>query len=250
MSTALASVAADLETAAGATTSTNPNPPGYWSRIAAALEVLADATTSANATTSGYMLRAALALESIAGTDGNEENASYSGYLKRIVDALEVQAGTVEVGSLEHRMVLAAASAEFGPPELPVIANGTFDDGSDWTLVQGGGAASIAITEGALVFTSGSGGLSCTATQTLSNVVAGTVYTLSYDVVSSVLGLNFFSISIGGGTEVPITGTAPATGLTMDITAGGSNSNIRIRGTQTISNRGGSIDNLVITSVA
>lgn len=180
MSAALASIATDLETAAGATTSANPSPAGYWSRIAEASEVLADATTSANATISGYMLRAALALESLAGTDGNEENASYFGYLKRIVDALEVQSGSVETGSLIHRLVLAAENATFGPadPYGPnLVLNGTFDgdDATGWTLSR----CSISSNALQLVNSTGLNGLARYAFEALED---GATYLIEFEV--------------------------------------------------------------------
>lgn len=143
MSATLALVATALETAAGASTSANPNEPGYWKRIAAAVESLAGATTSANDVPSGYMLRAALALESIASTSGTEENANYSGLLKRIVDALEVQSGAVEVGSLEHRLLLGAQNATFGGGEpVSLWPQPEFDSGdgitpNGWTIAGG-----------------------------------------------------------------------------------------------------------------
>lgn len=110
----LEAIADALETAAGATTSANPNAIGRWSRIAVASETLAGATTTANPNLMGFMKRTAVALESIAGTSGTEENPNERGYMKRIVDALEVQAGAVTAGSLESRMVTAAGDATFG----------------------------------------------------------------------------------------------------------------------------------------
>jgi hypothetical protein len=107
----LEAIADALETAAGATTSANPNAIGRWSRIAAAAEALAGDTTVANPNLMGFMKRTAVALESIAGTDGTAENLNEAGYKKRIVDALEVQAGAVTAGSLESRMVTAAEDA-------------------------------------------------------------------------------------------------------------------------------------------
>lgn len=133
LASALEAVADALETAAGATTSANPTETGRWKRIAAASETLAAATTVANASLFGYMKRAAVALESIAGTDGTAENSNYYGYMKRTVDALEVQ-GEVGVGSWEHRLVLAAEGATFGPPfadltlDNSTIAEGTGPD--------------------------------------------------------------------------------------------------------------------------
>lgn len=91
----------------------NDNESGLWRRFALAAEEAAGASTSANETLTGYMLRTALALESVAGTTGAEENVSHQGLLKRIVDALEVQAGAVTTGSLEGRLVVAAANATF-----------------------------------------------------------------------------------------------------------------------------------------
>lgn len=113
MSATLASIAEDLETASGASTSANVSESGYWLRIATAAETLAGAVTTANSTLFGYMKRTAVALESIAGTSGAEENANEAGYKKRIVDALEVQAGAVTVGSLDYRMKLGAQNAVF-----------------------------------------------------------------------------------------------------------------------------------------
>lgn len=180
MNAALALVATDLETAADATTSGNPSPAGYWSRIAAASEGLAGATTSANATVSGYMLRAALALESIAGTDGNGENASYYGYLKRIVDALEVQSGSVEPGSLMHRLVLAAENATFGPadPYGPnLVLNGTFDgdDVTGWALSR------CSISSNALQFVNLTG-FSGFARYTFEALEDGATYLIEFEV--------------------------------------------------------------------
>jgi hypothetical protein len=101
----LEAIADALETAAGGTTSANPNAIGRWKRIAAAVETLAGASTT--------MKRTAVALESIAGTDGTAENLNEAGYKKRIVDAFEVQSGSVETGSIDHRMVLGAQNASF-----------------------------------------------------------------------------------------------------------------------------------------
>jgi hypothetical protein len=109
----LEAIADALETAAGGTTSANPNAIGRWKRIAAAAETLAGASTTANPNLMGFMKRTAVALESIAGTSGAEENPNERGYMKRIVDALEVQSGSVETGSIDHRMVLGAQNASF-----------------------------------------------------------------------------------------------------------------------------------------
>lgn len=148
LSSSLEAVATALETAAGATTSANPNESGRWKRIAAAAETLADATTTANATLFGYMKRAAVALESIAGTDGTAENTNYYGYLKRIVDALEVQ-GEVGVGSWEHRLVLGAEGAVFEEtvaswPALigaEMMVNGDCSSATGWAFNAGGSIA-------------------------------------------------------------------------------------------------------------
>lgn len=127
MSATLAIVATALETAAGSSTSANPNEPGYWKRIAVAAETLAGTTSTANDNQAGRMKRAAVALESIAGTSGAEENASEAGYKKRIVEALEVQAGAIEVGSFDFRMMLGAQNASFTPgvDELMLIEEGS-----------------------------------------------------------------------------------------------------------------------------
>lgn len=125
MSAVLASIADDLEVAAGATTSANPNEAGYWSRIAAAAETLAGATSTANENLTGRMKRTAVALESIAGTTGAEENSNEAGYKKRIVDALEVQSGSVETGSFDFRMMLGAQNATFGVDELLLLETGS-----------------------------------------------------------------------------------------------------------------------------
>lgn len=111
----LALSATAIETTAGASTTANATPPGYWKRIAAASETASSTSSSANADLTGYMLRTAVALESVAGTTGAEENANYPGLLKRIVDALEVQAGAVLVGSLGYRAWQGFTNAVFTP---------------------------------------------------------------------------------------------------------------------------------------
>lgn len=143
MSAALASIVTSLETAAGASTSANPNESGYWKRIAAAAEVLAGASITTNNHSLGYMKRTAVALESIAGTSGAEENANEPGYMKRIVDALEVQSGNVVTGSLMHRLKLGAQNALFSPYGPELVTNGDFATDSDWLLDQGDAPMSI-----------------------------------------------------------------------------------------------------------
>ncbi len=132
----LALTATALETAAGASTSANASPAGYWKRIASAAETIAGTTSTANATVHGYMLRAAVALEGVAGTSGTEENRSYNGLLKRIVDALEVQAGAVTVGSFGHRLRVGAQNAVFaaGDPDFAsVVGLWPFDEANGAT---------------------------------------------------------------------------------------------------------------------
>lgn len=192
MSATLALIATALETAAGASTSTNPNEAGYWKRIAAAVESLAGATTSANDVPSGYMLRSALALESMAGTSGTEENSNYSGLLKRIVDALEVQSGVVEVGSLEHRLLLGAQNAVFTPEEPfgpNLITNSSCTAG-------GGGWSGTAFKNDRLEFAEDL----ATASQTVTGLEDGATYRLF---------INNRSYA-GGNLRVTLTQSTPA----------------------------------------
>lgn len=200
MSATLALVATALETAAGASTSTNPNEPGYWKRIASAVEALAGATTSANDVPSGYMLRSALALESIAGTSGTEENSNYSGLLKRIVDALEVQSGAVEVGSLEHRLLLGAQNATFGGGEpVSLWPQPEFDSAVGLTLngwtVAGGEANSNSQT----------GFLTATAVE---EITPGT-YRVFGDETGNIVGDGQLVISVAGTSAPSPIGAGP-----------------------------------------
>ncbi|MGA9220389.1 MAG: hypothetical protein WBZ57_04235, partial [Pseudomonas graminis] len=120
----LSATAASLETTAGASTTANATPAGYWERIRAALETLAGAASSAADGVAGDMLRAAVAAEVVAGTSGAEENDNKQGKLKRLVDALEVQAGAVTTGSLWDRLRIAAGAAVFGVPFSAAAADG------------------------------------------------------------------------------------------------------------------------------
>lgn len=203
MSATLASIATDLETAAGASTSANPNESGYWKRIAAATEVLAGASTTANDNPQGYRLRAAVALESIAGTSGAEENANESGYKKRIVDALEVQAGAITAGSLDYRMMIAAAAAEFGDDfDGGLVLNGGFSNGDNWTLA----GANLSIADGVLVRAGGAG--TATASQTAAAEITGdTIYQATFDVVTRSSGTATISIGGANGTARSSVGT-------------------------------------------
>lgn len=229
MNAALALVATDLETAADATTSGNPSPAGYWSRIAAASETLADATTNANATISGYMLRAALALESIAGTDGTDENASYYGYLKRIVDALEVQAGAVTEGSWLNRLVTAAANASFGG--LPTIdADTTFATTTGWTDVDGGGTADMSISDGTLNAVGGTGvALELMTANILNCPAPGATVNLQYEITTAA-NPSALRVNIGIGNSAAYVSSSSVVGThTTSITVGAVDTILRIR---------------------
>lgn len=243
MSAALASIADDLETAASATTVGNANEPGYWSRIAAASESLAGATTSANATTSGYMLRAALALESIAGTSGAEENPNENGYMKRIVDALEVQAGAVEVGSLEHRLVLAAQNATFGVDNL--ILNGTFDanDTTGWFFSR------ISVADEKIRFVNSSGFPGFARYTFAAGINDSVLHRLEFDILDFVASGTGTRNCILGGTNTPIgSGAINANGhYTFDIMSGAGTEQLQIASLSNgIANDDFSMDNIVL----
>ena len=117
----LATVTA-LETAAGAVTSANSSPTGYWKRIAVASEALAGASTSANSNVEGYMLRTALALETASGASTPTANRGERGLMLRIVNALEAL-GAVGTGSLDRRLMLGAQGASF--VDLLLLSGGT-----------------------------------------------------------------------------------------------------------------------------
>lgn len=195
MSATLASIATDLETAAGASTSANANEAGYWARIAAAAEALAGASTTANANPQGYRLRTAIALESIAGTSGAEENANETGYKKRIVDALEVQAGAIGTGSLDYRMMIAAQNAEFGEslgPEL--VTNGDPFVSTGW-LFSGSDADPPTISGGTLIFNPAETD-SANARRTAAEALTAGDYHVEYTIDSVTTG--DFRASVGG----------------------------------------------------
>lgn len=110
LSSTLVTIASELETEAGASTSANANESGYWKRIATAAETLIGASSVANDNTHGYQKRAATALESLAGTSGAEENANESGYRKRIAEALEVLSNSAGTGSYANRIRAASVA--------------------------------------------------------------------------------------------------------------------------------------------
>lgn len=126
----LAILASTLETKAGASTTANTNPAGYWRRIALAAEALAGASTTAAPGTLGYMRRAALALEAKTGTSGSG-NPSAEGYLRRMVNALESKT-SITAGSIVQRLKTAASA--YNPVSANYVANGTFTDATGITL--------------------------------------------------------------------------------------------------------------------
>jgi len=244
MSASLSAIATSLETAAGASTSANPNEYGYWKRIAAASETLAGATTPTNDNLFGYMKRAAVALESIAGTDGAEENTNEAGYTKRVVDALEVQAGAVTSGSLLSRLVTAAANATFaadGPVNL--LTNGTFSSaGPPPTLTAPIGTATLVISGGKLTFTGGSGnGSTLTATWTGLDLQASRTYKIVYE-ASDQAAACVPTFSLGGSAFTAGSGTTGE--QSVEKTNGNLNTNLAIRFSLSSAGRLLSLDNV------
>lgn len=100
----LALLATAFETQAGASTTANATPPGYWKRIAAAAEVIAGAVTTANAGLTGYAKRAVAAVVAKTSFAGSGYNENEEGYLAKLVAALEFATSTTTTGSMESRL--------------------------------------------------------------------------------------------------------------------------------------------------
>lgn len=235
-------VALNVEVQGGAHTA-NAGLAGWWRRIALALEAAAAAATTANTTIRGWMERSARAAETLGGTNGTAENRTYEGVLKRIVDGLEAANGEVNTGTLVNRLI--AASATYAEsPDFPQVTNGGFASGANWTLTQGGGAGSVAITGGQLVFTSGSLGTGIYAEQALADLSAfeGETVRVTYDYVSGTRAAGF---SMGGGAVVNTVANTVQLGATLDVVVGNANENLRIQAVSALSG-GPVIDNVSI----
>jgi hypothetical protein len=134
MSTAryLALVADAMETLAGATTTSNQSPAGYWERIAAAAETLNGAATSASNYITGFMKRGAVAIDDYANFAGSGYNPDEEGYLAWMVAALEDFTGATTTGSFEYRLYTLLTSV------VPGFSILLLEDGSDFLLEDGG----------------------------------------------------------------------------------------------------------------
>jgi hypothetical protein len=100
----LALIATAIETVAGASTTSNTTPAGYWKRIALAAEVIAGAASTANDTLTGWQKRAAVAIAVKTGISSSGYNADEAGYLAWMVSGLEFLTGITTTGSLEKRL--------------------------------------------------------------------------------------------------------------------------------------------------
>ena len=129
----LAAIADAFESDAGASTSANSTPAGYWKRISAAAETMAGAASSANASELGYMLRSAVAVDIRCGTDGSTTfNHGEEGYVARMVSAFETFDNTTYIGSRFYRLLQAITNFN--------QSSGLFllQDGSSFLLLQSG----------------------------------------------------------------------------------------------------------------
>lgn len=127
------------------------------------------------------------------------------------------------------RDILMVAAAQTGGAAaggriLPVIQNGGFSSGANWTIVQPG-TATLGISGNALNAAGGTSPTTTTCTQTLSGLTPGASYTFGNDALAHSAGSGA-TVSLGGGTPVGIGLTG--TGNTSTVVAGSSNSDIVI----------------------